>query len=73
MGHYGHDIKLHPVVMFKRLPTSFLLLPGSIWSGVVIPFRVPSWGQVDLFENHYDGIYVNYITLCKQMIIIKQN
>ena len=32
--------------------TPLLLLPGSFWSGVVIPVWVQSIGQLDLFKNY---------------------
>ena len=29
-----------------------LLLPGSLWYGVVVPVRVPSMGQIDLLKYY---------------------
>ena len=29
-----------------------MILPGPLWLGVVVPVRVPSEGQTDLFENY---------------------
>ena len=31
--------------------SSLLLLPGSLWPGVVVPVRVPSMSQVKCLEN----------------------
>ena len=38
------------------------LLPGLLWLGVVVPVRIPSIGQIELF---------NHITVCKQMTDVK--
>ena len=38
------------------------LLPGSLWPGVVIPVKVLSVAQIELF---------NHLTMRKQMISIK--
>ena len=32
-------------------PGALGLLPGLFWAGVVVPVRVPSMGQIELF-NH---------------------
>ena len=32
---------------------SLPLLPGSPWPRVVVPDRVSSRGEIDLFENYY--------------------
>ena len=32
--------------------SSLPLLSGSLWSEVLVPFRIPSKGQIDLFINH---------------------
>ena len=28
------------------------LLPGSLWPGIIVPVRVSSMGQTDLFEDY---------------------
>ena len=39
---------------------SFPLLPGPLWSRVVVPVRVPSMGQIDLFESYLYPIVMCY-------------
>ena len=42
-------LKLHLMV---RLQFYLPLLPGSLWSGGIVPISVLSIGQIDLFENY---------------------
>ena len=35
------------------VPSSVPLLPGSLWSGLVVPVRVPSIGQKDKIKNYF--------------------
>ena len=55
-----YDIKLHLMVklQFLRMWSIPSLLPGPLWPGVVVvvPFRVPSMGQIDVFKNHLYSI-----------------
>ena len=37
--------------LIKHKQPSLLLLPGPLWPGVVVPVRVASMGQIELF-NH---------------------
>ena len=41
-----------------------LLLPGPLWPGLVIPDRISSLGQKELFDHS---------TACKQMTGVKMN
>ena len=43
---------INPKVNRIAQPTSLLLLPGPLWTGVTVPVRVPSIGQIDLFKNY---------------------
>ena len=43
---------------------SLPLLPGPLWPGVVVPYRVLSMGHIELF---------NHLTVCKQMTDIELN
>ena len=38
--------------------SSLSLLPGPLWFRVVVPVRVPSMGQKDLFENYHYQIEI---------------
>ena len=65
---YRYDVKLHFVVKATVLDfwgvwstPSLLLLSGSLCSAVVIPVRVPSRSQIDLFKN-----YSNSIGMCEK-------
>ena len=31
---------------------SLLLLPNPLWSRLIVPVRIPSMGQIDLFEKY---------------------
>ena len=44
-----YDTKLHLVV---RSTSSLLLLPDPLCPGVIVPVRVPSMDQMNLFENY---------------------
>ena len=53
-----YDTKIHLVVrlqfwMFRKcgIASSLWIIPGHLWSHVVVTLRVPSVGQHDLFEN----------------------
>ena len=35
---------------------SFPLLPGSLWPGVMVPDRIPSMSQIDLFKRFLNEI-----------------
>ena len=39
-----------PVVEFVESTPSLTLLSGPLWPGVVVPVRVPSKGQIELFN-----------------------
>ena len=43
---------------------SLPLLPGLLWPRVIVPVRVPSMGQIELF---------NHLTVSKQMTDVKLN
>ena len=49
-----------PVLEHRRMgsASSLALLPGTLWSGLVVPIRVPSMGHIELFIH---------LTLCKQV------
>ena len=47
-----------------NLELSLPLIPGPLWSGVVESVRVPSIGQIELFEH---------LTECKQITDFKLN
>ena len=58
--HYdGEDPALEIWVMWSTLS-----LPGSLWLGVILPVRVSSIGQIELFTN---------LTVWKQMTDVKLN
>ena len=43
---------------------SLPLIPGPLWPWVVVTARVPSMGQIDLFDH---------LNVCKQMTDVKLN
>ena len=57
-----NNTKLPLILMFHfwrfrerewRTP-SLTLLPGPLWSGVIVHARIPSVDQIDLFENYFN-------------------
>ena len=62
-----------PVLELWRMwnTPSFPLLPGLLIPGVVVPVRVPSMGQIEIF-NHL--LYLKHLTVCKKkMTDVKLN
>ena len=64
----GHDNKLHLMVRLQSWrfggmwnTPSLPLLPGPIRSGVVAPVRVPSLGQIELFNHLLKSIIISYL------------
>ena len=55
-----YDTKLHLVVRLQFWAvwstSSLLLLSGPLWLGVIIPVRIPSMGQIELFKNYLYSI-----------------
>ena len=55
-------------VDYQLLP----LLPWSLWAKVVVPIRVTSMCQIDLFENHsYSKVLLDTIKPCKTPTLIR--
>ena len=60
----GYDTKLYPIVRLQLwrseecevTPLLSLLLPGPLWSRVIVPVRDPSMNQTDLFKNYSIGL-----------------
>ena len=54
--HSWYDTKLHLMVTIQIWKVwsalSLLLLQDSLWSGVVVPVRIPFMCQIDLFKNN---------------------
>ena len=69
----GHGTKQHltgeaPVLEIWRV-RSISSLPDPLWPGVVVPLRVPSMVQIDLFKNYsLDKNTWNHITECKLIV-----
>ena len=51
---FGYDTKLHLRLWFWRPAStpSLPLLPDPLWSGVLVPVRVPSMSQIDILEYY---------------------
>ena len=50
--------------------SSLPLLPGPLWLGVVVPVRILSMSQIELFNNYYAW---NHLTVYEDNIDIKLN
>ena len=48
----GYDTKLHLMIKLPiwRVWSTPLLLPGPLWPTMVVPIRISSMGQIDLFK-----------------------
>ena len=60
-----YDIKPSDGELWEMWSTpSLSLLLGSLWPGMLVPVRVTSMGQIEIF---------NHLTMCKQMTYAKLN
>ena len=63
----GYDTKLSdgevPVLKFWGMWNIPLLplFPGSLWHGMIIPVRVPSMGQIEIFDHFLNLKPFNYV------------